>query len=366
MKILQLVSPAIGGVEDYIFSHYKFMDQKKYRFDFLTQNQGLRNAEQFKGFQFDVKLLPTTAAENMELFVRQIKEIFADGYDVLHLNTCYWTGFLLEEIAKEVCIRKIIVHAHATSIDVNDAQRRAELLRRHEEIKKDFSVDLATDFWACSRKAADWLFGPQIPRDQIRIMNNAIEVERFCFDRQKRREMREKLGLQEAFVLGTAGRMSYLKNQGFLIDVFAEMRKRHKNAKLLIIGDGELRQELERKIERLGLRDHVLLPGWQRRVEDYLQAMDLFLLPSRAEGLGIATVEAAACGLPCVISDQCPEEVQITEYIKRIPLDMGEWIDAADELADIDIRRADGQAAVRNAGYDVEQQAKKLERMYEG
>lgn len=365
MKILQLVSPAIGGVEDYVFSHYKFMDQEKYRFDFLTQNRGLREAEQFKNFRFDVKLLPAAAAQDKELFVCRVREIFAGGYDVLHLNTCYWTGFLLEELAREAGIRKVIVHAHSASIEGNDAKRREELLRRHEEIKRAFSPDLATDFWACSKKAADWLFGPQIPRDKIRIMNNAIEIERFRFDRQKRQEMRERLGLQDAFVLGTVGRMSYQKNQAFLIDTFAKVYERHNNVRLLIVGDGELRQELEQQIERLGLKDHVLLPGWQSRVEDYLQAMDLFLLPSRFEGFPISLIEAIAAGLPCLVSSQVTDEVDSLMNTCRLPLHTEAWDQWIENHLDSETHRENGADFLRGAGFDVRLQAKELERLYE-
>lgn len=366
MRILQLVTPGIGGVEDYVFSHYKFMDQKKFQFDFLTQNRGLQEAEQFRDFRFRVRLLPATAAEDRNLFVRQVRDILSDGYDALHLNTCYWTGFLLEEIAKEAGIRRVIVHAHSSFIEENDPERRERLLRRHEEIKNAFSPDLATDFWACSWKAADWLFGPQIPRDKIKILNNAIEVERFRFDEEKRLSMRKKLGLQDEFVLGTVGRITYQKNHAFLLGVLAKLRNTHENVKLLIVGDGELRGDLERQIEELKLGAYVRLVGWQPQVEDYLQAMDVFLLPSRFEGFPISLIEAVAAGLPCLVSDQVTQEIDTLKGVNREPLDTDLWSRWIESCSKARGERKSGEDFLRDAGFDVRLQAKKMERLYEG
>lgn len=366
MKILHLASPKLGGIEAYIFNHYKYMNQKEFQFDFMTQNADLRNADEYRDFQFNVKLLPTTAAKDPESFANRVREILLEGYDVLHLHTCYWTGFRIEEIAKEVGIKRVIVHSHSTFIDEPNPEKRQMLFARHEEVKKDFSQDLATDFWACSAKAADWLFGPQIPGNQIRIMKNAIEVDRFQFNPQKRRQIRTDLGFQDNFILGTVGRLTFSKNQEFLIDLFFEFRKTHPNARLLIIGDGELRQALERQIYERDLKDDVLLLGWKTNVEDYLSTMDMFLLPSRFEGNPISLIEATASGLSVVAADTVTEEAVLTKTVQRVPVDIAQWNLAITQLASVESNREDGIEAVRGSGYDVKQQAKILEAMYRG
>ena len=297
--------------------------------------------------------------------MRQVREIFGNHYDVLHLNNCFWTGFLLEELAREAGIRKVIVHSHSTFIDEPDAKRREELYRRHEEVKKAFSTELATDFWACSQMAADWLFGPQIPKDRIRIIKNAIEAEKYRFDEEKRAQVRKELNLEDALVLGTVGRLSFSKNHEFLIELLKEIRKSHPKVKLLIIGEGDLRGALETQIQENGLEDAVLLLGWKSNVEDYLQAMDIFLLPSRFEGLGIAAVEAAASGLPAVVSDQVPEDVAFTENVRHVPLELPLWTRTLEELAELSCNRGEGVEVVRAAGYDVRRQAKVLEALYQ-
>lgn len=366
IRILHLTPPGFGGIDSYIFGHYRHMDQQRFRFDFMTQNLELENAEQYQDFSYRVWTLPVTAAQDRSGFIKRVRKILQEGYDVLHLHTSYWTGFLLEELAKEAGIPKVILHAHSTAVDENDPEKRLALSRRHEEIKRAFSPDLATDYWACSWKAAGWLFDEQIPREKIRIMKNAIEVERFRFSRQKRKKLRQEFGIEEdTLVLGTAGRLSYQKNQAFLIDVFADFHRRHPNSKLLLVGDGELRGTLKLQIAEKGLEKDVLMLGWRTNVEDYLQAMDVFLLPSRFEGLGIAAVEAAASGLPCLVSDQVPREVAFEENIRHIPLDISAWTAALEEAARLHMNRQDGAEAVRAAGYDIKRQAKVLEVLYE-
>lgn len=366
IRVLHLTPPGFGGIDSYIFSHYRHMDQARFRFDFMTQNPELENAEQYRDFSYRVWTLPATAAQDRNGFIKRVQEILQEGYDILHLHTSYWTGFLLEELAKEEGIRKVILHAHSTAVEENDPKKRDALSRRHEEIKRAFSPELATDYWACSWKAADWLFGGQIPREKIRIMKNAIETERFRFSPQKRKALRQELGIEEgALVLGAVGRLSYQKNPGFLVDVFAEFHRNHQNSRLLILGDGELRGKLEDQIRKSGLEEAVLLLGWKTNVEDYLQAMDIFLLPSRFEGLGIAAVEAAASGLPCLVSDQVPKDVAFTENVRHIPLDIPVWTSALEEASQLRIDRQDGAETVRAVGYDIKRQAKVLEALYE-
>lgn len=364
MKVLHLLPPGFGGIDAYVFSHYKYMDQHKFRFDFLTQNRQLEGAEPYRDFSYQVYPLPATASADRDGFIQYVKRVLSNQYNIFHMHTSYWTGFLLEELAKQAGIKKVIVHAHASFVDEADPQKRKPLLERHEEIKRDFPPDLATDFWACSQLAADWLFGAQIPKSKIRIMKNAIEVERFRFDEARREALRHELGLDGALALGTAGRFAYSKNYDFLLDVFAGFYRKNPRARLLLLGDGELREDLERQIRENRLEDAVLLLGWRTNMEAYFQAMDLFLLPSRFEGLGIAAVEAVASGLPCIVSDQVPKDVVFSPNTRQVPLVLSDWENALAELSQVHIDRHEGVKLTQAAGYDVREQAKELARSY--
>ena len=366
IKVLHLLTPGFGGIDAYVFSHYKYMDQAKFQFDFLTRNRMLECAEQYQGCHYKVHLLPTTADLDREQFVQCVKEAISNPYDVFHIHTSFWTGFLLEELAKEAGIKKVIVHAHSTFIDESDPQKRDQLMRQHREIKEVFSPELATDFWACSRLAAEWLFGPRISRKEIRIMKNAIELERFRFDQITRNMVRAELGFdQNTIVLGTAGRMAFQKNHAFLIDMFSEFHKKHPESKLIILGGGELQIDIERQIQDNNLEQDVFLLGWRTDIENYLSAMDVFVLPSKFEGFPVSLVEAAASGLPCVISDQISSEAVFMENIWRIPLSVPVWKGVLEEAIQIHIDRQMAIDIVRENGFDVKRQAKELELLYE-
>lgn len=365
IKVLHLTPPGFGGIDAYIFSHYKYMDRSEFQFDFLTQNADLAHAEQYREFSYRVWPLTVTANQDKDAFAQHVRNVLGYGYDILHLHTSYWTGFLIEELAKEAGIQKVIVHAHSSSVEELDDEKRVRLLHSHEKIKQSFLPDLATDFWACTWLAANWLFGPQIPRERIRIMKNAIDLERFRFDQQVRTQVRDKLGIKEStLVLGTTGRLSYAKNHAFLVELFRVFHRTFPDSKLIIVGDGELRSGLEVQLKESGLANSVLLPGWQPLVERYLFAMDCFLLPSRFEGLGIAVVEAAVSGLPCIVSDRVPGEAAVSETVRHVPLNIPDWIGALEEMMRLNIDRRRGVETVRAAGYDVRQQAKVLEEFY--
>ena len=172
------------------------------------------------------------------------------------------------------------------------------------------------------------------------------------------------MGLDGALVLGTAGRFAYSKNYDFLLDVFAGFYRKNPRARLLLLGDGELREDLERQIRENRLEDAVLLLGWRTNMEAYFQAMDLFLLPSRFEGLGIAAVEAVASGLPCIVSDQVPKDVVFSPNTRQVPLVLSDWENALAELSQVHIDRHEGVKLTQAAGYDVREQAKELARSY--
>lgn len=372
VRILHLTPPyGFGGVHSFLFNYYKYMDRREFQFDLLSRSSHLTVPDAYAGCRCGMVELPPKACPEREKRERLIR-IMGSGYDALHLHTSSWggRGFYLEEIAGEVGIPRVIVHSHSTNIaDLNlDESTRQARYQRHQELKTQFREDMATDFWACSGLAADWLFGSQIPRDRIRIIKNAIDVERYRFSPERRERVRSALGIGESPLLGTVGGFTYLKNPEFLIDLFAGLHREHKDAKLLMVGDGELRPAMEKRIADQGLTGSVIMPGWTADVENYLCAMDCFLFPSRFEGFGIAPLEALAAGLPCVVSEAIPEELEFTERLRRMLLDRFRWAAAVEEMLRMgkSIDRRTGADVVRAAGYDVRLQAQVLERLYRG
>ena len=151
-------------------------------------------------------------------------------------------------------------------------------------------------------------------------------------------------------------------SHSFIIDFFSELYKKSDNYKLLLVGEGELKENVLSRVTELMLTDSVVFTGNVSNVQDYMQAMDLFVLPSLFEGLGIVGIEAQACGLPCVFSTGVPEEAKLTENVEYISLDKNKWIETIEKM--IVLSKTDNTEKIRASGYDIVETAKKLENIY--
>ena len=366
-KILHMTPPDINnGVYRYIFNHMQYIDQTKYQFAFLTKGASeLRQTPEYKKYRFDVYELKNTQRESAGALREEIVKILKEGFDAIHLHTSSWRGFLIEEIAMEMGIEKVIVHSHSTGIDVFDNEERENYLKLHNGFKQKFSMAFATNVCACSRMAADWLFGDQIPKEKIQILPNAIDVEKYSYNAEKRHVMRKKMGVENRIVFGCIGRYTFQKNHSFLLRVFAEAKKKNSELYLLCIGEGELLEELKESARKLGISSDVSLLDWQMNIEEYLQAMDVFCLPSRFEGLPISVIEAQAAGLPCLISNTITKEVQITELVTFLPLKEELWVKKLQNTGICNKKRKKRDEMIASYGYDIKAAVKKLMELYD-
>lgn len=355
-----------NGVYRYIFNNWEYMDHDRFEFGFLMQAPDeLKKTEEWKKNHFEIRSFSIPQRVDPDRFRKEIYDILSDGYDIVHLHTSYWRGFMIEEIAMELGVPRVIVHSHSSSIDQNDPEERKKQMEVHNELKAQFSDRLATDFWACSNLAAQWLFGPQIPKDKIRIMPNAINVDSFRYNPAVRNRLRKQYCLDDKIVLGNTGRFEYQKNQEFLIEVFKRVHDRIDNAFLVLIGEGLKEDALRSLVNGYGLNDHVMFAGWKNNVNEWLQAFDVFCLPSLFEGFPISLVEAQTSGLKCIVSDSVTREVDITGDINYESLDLDKWTDRIVGLCN-DNPRIDRSNDMINAGYDLKNAARRLESYYRG
>lgn len=365
IRILHMTPPEINnGVYQYLFNHMKYIDQSKYQFEFLTRNKaGLMGTKECRQYRCNVWSFENTQRDSEKGLRKEIVRILNHSFDAIHLHTSMWRGFLIEEIAMEMGIPQVIVHSHSTGADFALQEERDKLLKIHETYKKQFCMEMATDVCACSRLAGEWLYGEQIPKDQIRMLPNAVEVEKYHFNPGKRKQVRDRLGLENRVVVGNVGRYSYQKNQEFLIRAFAKARQKNKKLFLILMGQGELKGQLVRLIDELGIADSAMCMDWQEHVEDYLQAFDIFCLPSRFEGLSICAVEAQAAGLNCYLTDTLAEETRITDLVEFLPLAEEVWVDVlAGAKASADRVWYDDMIAAQ--GYDIRSAVGKLTAIY--
>ena len=355
-----------NGVYKYIFSNLKYIDKSKYEFAFLTQaNADLKSTDEYKKYGFSIHNFTTTQRDDPKKFRQEIAEILSSGYDVLQLHTSFWRGFLIEEIAMEVGVPKVIVHSHSSAIDIANPTKRAQMYEEHMRFKSLFDTSYATDFWACSKPAADWLYGEQIPRDQIKIMRNAIEVERFTYNEEIRLQYRKNMQLEGKFVIGNTCRFEYVKNHEFLVRVFAEVHKKHLNTVLLLVGGGQNLSNIKKLVKEYGIEKDVRFLGWRDDIENLYQAIDLYCLPSLFEGLPIVLVEAQAAGLRCLASSTITREAKITDNVRYVDLMETDWINAIEDFLD-GYHREDTLQDVKNSGFDIREQIKVIEAEYAG
>ena len=366
IKVLHMpIANARGGVTQYALNILRHIDSKRFSLDFATRSQTLDFEDSLRAMGSTAHRLSCSSMENEARFIADMNAILDIGYDVVHLHTCHWNGFWAERLAMEHKCPKVIVHAHNSYVDRADAAEREKTIQEHEQLKREFSLNFATNFWACSRVAADWLFGPQIPREKIRILKNAVNIDMYAFKPATRDRVRRELGLDGRLVLGCIGRFAYQKNQEFLLEAFAGIRKRIPGAVLLLVGDGMYWEERQRDAERLGLADSARFLGRRSDVADLMQAMDVYLQPSRFEGLALTLVEAQIAGLPCLAGENLSPETKITPNLDFLPYETGAWVEAVARLA-TGYERRDCSGIAAAAGFSIGEQIREIEELYSG
>ena len=367
LKILQMpVRNAKGGITQYALRNWEHIDRDRFVFDWITLDKKLSFERELLEQGCKVYHLSCRQEDDEARFRDEMEEILSDGYDAIHLHTSFWRGFLAEELAIKANVPRIIVHAHSTGIDVSDETERERLLVAHNEWKAKFSTNLATHFAACSGLAADFLFGSQIPKGQITILKNAIETQHFAYNEELRTAVRSKMELENKFVILQSARLVYQKNHSFTLRIFKELSELLTNSILLLAGDGNLREELEQEAVELGVSDRVSILGFRSDISNLLQAADVFVMPSRFEGLGISAIEAQCSGAFCLLSEQVPEEAHISDNAMRLKLDVGLWRDEILKIAQNGYNRRDRSLELAAAGYSLKEQIKVLERLYSG
>ena len=258
------------------------------------------------------------------------------------------------EIAQKYGVKVRIAHSHNKSQDKN-LKYPIKLLSKHLIPK------YATHLFSCGKEAGDWMFGG----NTYTVLNNAIDTEKYRYDCQIRNQVRDELKISKSdFVIGHVGRFNPPKNHSFLIDVFKSVHDKNRNSKLLLVGTGNGQSNIREKVDNLGLSDSVIFLGNRGDVNRILQAMDVFLFPSLYEGLPLSIIEAQAAGLPCIISDSVPSECRVTDLAESLDLNLpiDKWANAVLEKQSA-IRKNTYQE-IKNAGYDIEQNAKQLENFY--
>lgn len=364
IKVLHFtIANSGGGITKYALRIWNHINKDEFQCDYATMSKKLDFANELVSQGCKIHYISTYSEVDPVKFEAEIDKILDEGYDVLHLHTGWWRGFNIENIAKKKKVPKVIVHAHNTDIHIPIGMTRDEARQLHYSWQRRVTPDIATDFWACAQNAANWLFGDNIPDELIKIIPNAIELDKFYYNEEIRVKYRKEMNISDNYVVGMIARFQYQKNHAFAISFFEKLVCQVNNAVLLLIGIGELENEIQNLIKEKNLVDKVVFLGLRTDVAELLQAMDLFILPSRFDALAQTVVEAQATGLKCIVSDVFPEEAKITDNIQMLNLDENLWVREAVKWSK-GYQRFDTRKEMRDRGFDISEQIRVIEKLY--
>lgn len=352
-----------GGVARLLHDYYLHMDHDKIHFDFLISDDiadGILE-KPLTEMGCTIYKIPSLK-KNMKLRLKKIDEIIKNGnYNIVHSHISARSCFILSK-AKKYGVKKRYAHAHIAY------QNISKLKQFVDRLFLAYSKTLATQLFACGEDAGKYMWGEKaVQSGKVKIMRNAIDTISFQFDEIVRDKYRKELKLENKKVLGIVGRLDYQKNHDFLLDIFVEIEKMEPDKyKLLIIGRGPYEQRLKEKAATLGISRNIDFMGIRSDVSKLLNAVDLFILPSFYEGLPVVLVEAQANGVLEVASDTITKEMEVTDLISfpSLRLTAREWAKTIIVESNRIVNRSKYASIVKEAGYDIRCESKKMQDFY--
>jgi glycosyltransferase involved in cell wall biosynthesis len=359
-----------GGIETWLMHVLRHIDRDLFKMDFLVHTE--------KPCPYDdevralgSKIIPCLSPAKPWLYNRNFKRILREygPYDIVHSHVHHFSGYILY-LAKQAGVAVRIAHSHN---DTSAIDAKAGLHRRLYLTLTKWLIDrYSTLGLSASCQVVKVLFNQTWKTDsRCRILYCGVDLTPFR-DIVDSVAVRAEFGIPaDAFVIGHVGRFEEQKNHKFLIDIVAEVAKREPKIHLLLIGDGSLRSEIQQKVINNGLANRVTFAGLRSDVPRLmLGAMDLFLLPSIHEALGLVLIEAQAAGLPCVFSDVVPEESNaVKPLVRQVSLSKSpsDWAEAviSTRSGTSAISQADTLAVIENSAFNIVVSVKKLTEVYE-
>ena len=361
VRILHILgNTQLGGAESRIMDLYRHMDRSVVQFDFVvhSKEEGYFN-EEIRKLGGRIFRVPRFRVLNYFSYCRAWKKLLqehrdADGRSEFHMIQGHMTSTaaIYLPIARKCGIETTIAHARSAGVDKGLKGILTRFLRRNLSKKADY-------LFTCSELAGISVFGKKaVERGRTRFLPNAIDCQKFAPDPLVREKIRRELGIENCYVIGHVGRFHYAKNHEYLLRVFAELVKRKtRDYVLLLLGEGSGMEDIRILSRELGIEDKVYFLGNKSNVNDYYQAMDYFVYPSRFEGMPGTIVEAQTAGLRCLMSDTICKEVIATDLVttRSISEDPGLWADEIEQH--LQYQRSSRVDEMKELGFDVHGQA---------
>lgn len=361
MRVLEIAaSLKIGGAEKIARDIGYYSSPDFYKIDYIVFGDEIGEYEQElleKGC--NIYHLPQPSSSYINYLKELYRLIRGNGYQAVHAHTMFNSGWAM--LMAKICgVPARISHSHS----VDKQPDKNPIQRLYEKVMQQIIVRCSTHYVGCGVKAGEILFGEKLYHKKGITILNGIETKKFAYSEMNREETRKSLELTNSFVIGHVGHLANVKNQSFLINLMPKILAKNKNAKLLLLGEGEDRGKLEKQIVALDLSSNIIMTGNVTDVHKYLSAMDVFVFPSLYEGMPLSVIEVQTNGLPCVMSDSVPQDVVLTDLIRRLSLKESEdvWVQAI-----CDSERCAPhtyEEKIKNLGLDSEKMVNKILELY--
>ncbi|MFV8785214.1 glycosyltransferase [Aerococcus urinaeequi] len=363
-KVLQVTGALnVGGLEIVAKNYYKYIDKTKYDFVYLAWKKEKNDLEQ-EILDMGAKVIYIDSPQNGYIkFYKDIIRVLEEHgpFDIVHSHMLFTSGWFMKAAYKMgVPIR--IAHSHNSQRAVKNSFFKNIYIK----LMRFYLKKYANRIIGVNQIAGEALIGRSEFQRKGIVLENGIQLSEYKFNEDTRQKTRERLSVsKDDILLGNVARVTKVKNQEFILDITKVLAEVSSKYKVIIIGEGDLEEELKRKAHTLNIEKNILFLGLQTNISDYLQAMDIFLLPSLHEGAPLSLIEAQASKLPCITSDRVPDDTKLTENLMSLPINEGTeiWVD---HILSLKLNNRDSRniSSLLESDYNIEISIQKLEKIY--
>lgn len=353
------VSDTIGGIEK-LFKDLFSTKSQIFQISFLCFSENCAFEEIYRNNGYTIYHLPPRG-EHPFSFNKIVRNFYAEhnDFDYIWINTASTSMYQMQLYGKKYTKAKIITHSHGTKFENSSGIWKYFLNNFLDMINYRKVVENTDLFFCCSYAAGEALFGKKY-REKLILIKNGVDVDRFKYDVKKRHEIRSEYLLNDDFTIGIIGRLSSPKNPIRAIQIFKAFNDREKHSKLIVVGDGPLREAVSCEVKKLGIMDKVIFTGYRDDVDRFYSAIDCLLMPSLFEGLPLSVIEAQTSGVPCLLSDKITKEVKILDscHFENLNDNNKVWSDSIIKIKQNkvgDTLRDNAFISIINNGYTINQ-----------
>lgn len=338
-----------GGVESYIKNLCEHLDPREFEVIYSWPEMEIEGK----------KWIQPSNRHNYIKYIHFWHRFFKENrFDVIYYNTCDIVSVDLLKFAKRAEVPIRIIHSHNT-----DTQFKKKWFHHITEKNNRKNIgNIATNLLACSEEAGRWMFG----KNEFVVIKNGIDLKKYSYNIQFRDECRRKLGLDKEYLIGCVGRLDLQKNPLMSVDIMKQISMVNEMTKFIVIGDGELKEQVEQSIKAKEIEDKVIMLGARDDVNKWYSALDCLIMPSLFEGLPFTLVEAQAAGLPCVVSSTVSDKANLTGLIRYVSLEEELEVWANKVLEECQNERKDVAQQLKGAGYSITDTTEHVSKIIKG